>query len=49
LHTLPAFDGHYAAIGSWVVGGKSAGICVREDTSPITTNLSHFVPHYIAS
>jgi len=49
LHTLPAFDGHYAAIGSWVVGGKSAGICVREDRSPITTNMSHFVPHYIAS
>jgi glutathionylspermidine synthase len=47
LHTLPSFDGNYAVIGSWVVGSKSAGICVREDTSPITTNLSHFVPHYI--
>jgi glutathionylspermidine synthase len=36
-------------IGSWVVGGKSAGICLREDRSPITTNMSHFVPHYVVN
>jgi glutathionylspermidine synthase len=47
LHPLPALDGRHAVIGSWIVGGKSAGICVREDSSPITTNRSHFVPHYI--
>jgi glutathionylspermidine synthase len=49
LQTLPVFDGHYAVLGSWVVGGKSAGICVREDRRPITTNMSHFVPHYVVN
>jgi len=49
LQTLPMFDGRHAVIGSWVVGGRSAGICVREDQSPITTNLSHFVPHYVVN
>jgi glutathionylspermidine synthase len=49
LQTLPVLDGNYAVIGSWVVGGRSAGICVREDVTPITSNKSHFVPHYIAN
>jgi glutathionylspermidine synthase len=43
---LPVFDGMHAVIGSWVVAGKSAGIGIREDTTPITTNASRFVPHY---
>ena len=46
LYTLPCFDGKYPIIGSWVVNNKSAGICIREDTSMITTNMSNFVPHY---
>jgi glutathionylspermidine synthase len=29
------------------VGGKSCGLGMREDKSPITTNLSRFVPHCI--
>lgn len=37
----------YPVIGSWVVGDKSAGICLREDISPITKNTSYFVPHYV--
>ena len=45
---LPVFDGMHAVIGSWVVAGKSAGIGMREDTAPITTNASRFVPHYFA-
>jgi glutathionylspermidine synthase len=43
---LPQFDGWYALIGSWVVGGKAAGIGLREDRDPITRNTSRFVPHY---
>jgi Glutathionylspermidine synthase len=39
----------YAVIGSWVVGDKACGIGIREDSSPITMNLSRFVPHIIAS
>lgn len=47
LHLLPEFDGNYPVIGSWVVGDEPAGMCIREAPSPITTNMSHFVPHYI--
>ena len=43
---LPDFDGNYPVIGSWIVGGQAAGIGIRESNTPITTNLSRFVPHY---
>jgi len=43
---LPAFDGRYPVIGSWIVGDAPAGIGIREDDSPITRNSSRFVPHY---
>jgi len=43
---LPVYDGQHALIGSWVIAGKSAGIGMREDRAPITTNASRFVPHY---
>lgn len=46
LCKLPAFDNKYPVIGSWVVGNQSAGMCIREDVSPITTNMSNFVPHF---
>jgi glutathionylspermidine synthase len=36
---------HFAVIGSWVIGGESRGIGIREDYSPITRNTSRFVPH----
>ena len=42
---LPSFSGNYPVIGSWIIGSKAAGIGVREDTTPITNNLSRFVPH----
>ena len=47
LHSLPNFDGNYPVIGSWLIEGKSAGIGIREDKSPITFNISPFVPHFI--
>jgi glutathionylspermidine synthase len=43
---LPEFDGHHAVIGAWIVGDVPAGIGIREDDTPITTNTSRFVPHY---
>jgi glutathionylspermidine synthase len=46
-HVLPMFGDDYTLIGSWVVAGEACGICIREDKSPITQNLSRFVPHYI--
>jgi len=43
---LPCFDGNHAVIGSWVIDGRPAGIGIREDTGPITTNGSRFLPHF---
>jgi glutathionylspermidine synthase len=43
---VPEFDGRYPVIGAWVVGDEPAGIGIREDATPITTNASRFVPHY---
>jgi glutathionylspermidine synthase len=46
---LKSFGGMYPVIGSWVVGheegNSAAGIGIRESDTPITTNLSMFVPH----
>ncbi|MEN6616803.1 MAG: glutathionylspermidine synthase family protein [Syntrophorhabdus sp.] len=42
---LPEFAGNYPVIGSWIIGDQAAGMGIREDTSPITNNLSRFVPH----
>jgi glutathionylspermidine synthase len=42
---LPQFSGNYPVIGSWVIGSEPAGIGIREDTTPITNNLSRFIPH----
>jgi glutathionylspermidine synthase len=47
LQKLPEFDGNYPVIGSWIIGGKSAGMGIRESRSPITDNFSRFVPHAI--
>ena len=46
LCKLPVFDGMHAVIGSWVIAGQAAGIGMREDAAPVTTNKSRFVPHY---
>jgi glutathionylspermidine synthase len=43
---LPVYDGQHTLIGSWVIAGKAAGMGIREDRAPITTNTSRFVPHY---
>jgi glutathionylspermidine synthase len=40
------FGGRYPVIGAWIVGREPAGMCIREDRAPITTNMSNFVPHY---
>lgn len=45
LFNLKSFDGRYPIIGSWVVNGEAAGMGIREDSQPITTDQSNFVPH----
>lgn len=48
---IPRFDDesgtHFPVFGSWYVMDQgAAGIGIRESDSPITDNLSRFVPHY---
>ena len=45
---MPAFDGNYPVIGSWVIASQSAGIGIREDATAITRDTSRFVPHFFA-
>jgi len=40
-------DNTFAIIGSWIVGGESAGMCIRESDTMITNNTSRFIPHII--
>lgn len=46
-HPLPVFGGSHTLVGSWLVNDKPCGICIREDHSPITQDLSRFYPHAI--
>jgi len=46
LRKLTPYDGRYPVIGAWVVHDSAAGMGMREDAQPITTNKSSFVPHY---
>ncbi|WP_363349244.1 glutathionylspermidine synthase family protein [Methylocystis echinoides] len=47
LHLPPSFDGRYPVVGAWIVGGVPAGMGVRDDATPLTSNQSRFVPHVI--
>jgi glutathionylspermidine synthase len=47
LCPLPAADGNFALVGSWVIGQVAAGIGIRESNHLITDNTSRFVPHAI--
>lgn len=48
LARLPAFDGNYPVLGSWMVDDQPAGMSIREDETPITRNLSRYLPHVIS-
>ena len=43
---IPQFNGYTPVIGSWLIGGVSAGIGIRESTNLVTNNMSRFCPHY---
>jgi glutathionylspermidine synthase len=45
---LPEFNGRHALVGSWLVNDEACGLSIREDSSPITQNLSAYLPHIIA-
>jgi glutathionylspermidine synthase len=42
---IPNFDSAFPVIGSWLIDGAAAGIGIRESETPVTNNLSRFVPH----
>jgi len=44
-----SFAGRHPVMGSWVVFGQPAGICVREDVQKTTNNDSCFTPHLVDS
>jgi glutathionylspermidine synthase len=44
---LPRYKNNYTLIGSWLVNDQAAGISVREDVSPITQDMSRYLPHII--
>lgn len=45
LARVPKLDGGYPILGSWVIDGAAAGLGIRESKTPVTDNLSCFVPH----
>ncbi|BCJ66151.1 glutathionylspermidine synthase family protein [Polymorphospora rubra] len=49
FRALPSFDGNRLVLGSWVVGGESAGAGLRESTSLITDGYARFLPHYVSA
>lgn len=44
---LPKFENNHTVIGSWLVNDQAAGISIREDSSPITQDMSRYLPHII--
>ncbi|KAK3303893.1 glutathionylspermidine synthase [Chaetomium strumarium] len=53
LALLPEFKdergvSYYPVLGLWLVDGDVAGMGIREDKTPITTNGSMFIPHSIS-
>lgn len=47
FHSLPKFNDSYTLIGSWLVNDEACGMCLREDHSLVTQDLSRFYPHII--
>jgi glutathionylspermidine synthase len=42
---IPNCNGAYPVLGSWLIDGVAAGLGIRESATPVTDNLSCFVPH----
>lgn len=47
LYPPPCIGGRYPVIGAWIVGVEPAGMGLREDATPVTTDRARFVPHVI--
>jgi glutathionylspermidine synthase len=44
---LPVLDGARPVLGTWVVGGRPAGLGIRESDGLVTDARARFVPHWI--
>lgn len=44
---LADFSGNRPMCGVWLVASEAAGMCIREDRGPITTDDARFIPHLI--
>ena len=44
---LPSFDGARPVLGTWVVGGRPAGLGIRESDGLVTDTHARFLPHVI--
>lgn len=47
FQSLPEYEGHFPLVGCWMIAGKAAGLCIREDKTLVTSTDSRFVPHVI--
>ena len=47
--SLPSFAGNRAVLGTWVVGGRAAGLGIRESDNLITNTRARFVPHLMTT
>ena len=46
---LPVFSGSRPVLGTWVVGGKAAGLGIRESDGLVTDTGARFVPHLMTT
>ncbi len=40
------FDDRYPVLGLWMIDQNCSGLGIRESITPVTDNLSSFIPHY---
>jgi glutathionylspermidine synthase len=43
---IPKWDGNTPVLGSWLIGGESGGMGIKETTGLIHDNMSMFCPHF---
>jgi glutathionylspermidine synthase len=43
---LPSFNGYKPVVGSWLIGGYTAGMGIKETPNFIHDNMSSFCPHF---
>jgi glutathionylspermidine synthase len=47
FHPLPEYDGKFPLVGCWLVASEAVGLCIREDSTLVTSKEARVVPHII--